>query len=346
MGCSQDTDCQPGNVCTRNICIPRGKGPGPGPAKPPEPKDGNDPITPDQLTLLIQKVAIEITRLQASGTTDPVLRARVQVFEKIMKKLEEIRDNLQCGSLDPRDIPIKLQDYNKFLPAIGNSSAGIAGLLSKSGYSSLSSLFNAYDSGDVKGPQIAAQLFETYADSLLNGLSYQVNYTSPNEVAARQAEAIISQASLGGRAYAGQSGVMDTGHPMTCKGSRGDFDKKIRQLDMDEFEGRHPRHNSQYFDDNDYDGEYERIMGPPTNPRGAKFDWKERSVNICKNVKLMGLDPKDFGCDDDSKDPLRSNDFSWRGYAQMVCTRLATHSDPAMPVQLGCPPVSWKGWRQ
>ena len=75
----------------------------------------------------------------------------------------------------------------------------------------------------------------------------------------------------------------------------------------------------------------------------SSFDWNKLAKSIRRNVVNMELEPKDFGIYPD--DFVGSPDFSWRGYVRMICTRLATHSDPGVPEQSGCPPVSWKGWR-
>lgn len=307
------------------------------------PVAGQEPITPDQLSLLSQKLAVEIVRLQASGTTDPVLQARADMFSKIRQTIDDLNTRIKNGSLAAKDIPIKVSDYEKFLPALGDKSAGIGGLLSKSGYGSLSSLFNAYDAGDASGSDIAAALFETYADELLKGLSYKidVSYTSPNELAKRQAEATTWDAQRAIRLnVTGDQPPLDTAHPLTASGSRGAFESQIRKMDMAGFQGKNPLDAAAPVDQ---DG---AIVRPPTEAptKIGKFDWKNRSDAICLNVVRAGLNPAEFGCM--PKAAVVSPDYSWRGHAKMVCSRLATHSDPATPEQMGCPPVSWKGWSQ
>ena len=37
-------------------------------------------------------------------------------------------------------------------------------------------------------------------------------------------------------------------------------------------------------------------------------------------------------------------EFSWRGYAKMICSRLMATPDPALPETCGCPPANWSGW--
>lgn len=291
-------------------------------------RSDSQPISTDQLMVLNQKLAVEITRLQASGTNDPVLQARVNVFTNIKQSIDSMITSIQNGTMDPATIPIYVKDYNTFLPALGDSSAGISGLLSKSGYPTLSSLFNAYDAGDISGSQIASQLFQTYADSLFKGMSYKVDlsYTSPNEVAVRQAEAVTASAaatagsvspSIQYSSYApsfGNNSLVSTNHPLTMFGSRGGFDAKIRLMDIANF----------------------------NDTSAGGFDWKKLSDSIARNVGNMGLNTEDFGIMNDTSSV--GPNFSWRGYTKMVCSRLATHSDPAVPEQCGCPPVSWKGW--
>lgn len=304
---------------------------------------GKEPITPDQLSLLSQKLAVEIVRLKASGTTDPVLQARADMFTKIRQTIDDLNTRVKNGSLPAKDIPIKVADYEKFLPALGDKSAGIGGLLSKSGYSSLSSLFNAYDAGDASGSDIAAALFETYAEDLLKGLSYKidVSYTSPNEVARKQAEATAWDAQRAIRLNStGDQAPLSTNHPLTTAGSRGAFDAQIRKMDMAGFQGKNPLDAAAPVDQDP------AIVRPPTDAptKIGKFDWKARADAICLNVARAGLNPAEFGCM--PKSATVSGDYSWRGNAKMICSRLATHSDPAIPEQMGCPPVSWKGWKQ
>ena len=277
--------------------------------------EDTQPITLKQLKLLSTSIGAEILRLKASGTTDPVINARVNIFTKINQTVTDLLTKIGNGSMTEKDIPITVKDYNKFLPAIGDSSAGIAGLLSSSGYGALSNLFNAYDVGDASGSQIAAALFERYAKDMIDGLSYNisVSYTSDNDV--KKQKALASYA----KAYASSKL-----HPGT-EGARGDFDKTVR--DLDGFENG------------------ENSVRPPSVSGGkaGSFDWKGRAEAITDAIKRAGMNPSDYGCLE--KGAHVSAGYSWRGHTKMICSRLATNADPAIPEQMGCPPVSWKGWR-
>ena len=259
----------------------------------------------------------------------------MDIFTKIRQQIDNLINRLNAGTLKPTDIPIKKADYEKFLPTLGTNSGGIGGLISRSGGGSLSSLFNSYDAGDISGGELAAMIFEKYADDILKGLSYtlSLSYTSPNEVAVENAKA--SQAVAQQQKGAGMltnEGPIDTNYPMTTQGSRGDFERQIREMDLQGFQGN-PLEQS--------DGTPRPPAVTPT--KVGKFDWEARATTVCENVKKAGLNPADFGCLPNSA--TVSSDYSWRGHTKMVCSRLATHIDPGLPEQMGCPPVSWKGWR-
>lgn len=267
--------------------------------------DATKPITLAQLKLLQTSISAETMRLQASGTTDPIIAARVRVFTNIGNTVNDLVTKVSNGGMKEADIPITVNDYAKFLPALGNSSGGIGGLLSSNGLGALSNLFNAYDAGDASGAQVAAALFQAYAKQMGDGLSFNVSYTSTNEVANNQALATYAKAY--GTSMAGASNP------------RGDFERIIDA--------------------------FENGVRPPSEIAGnpGKFDWKARADAITDNISRAGMNPADFGCLE--KGAAVSPGYSWRGHAKMVCSRLATNADPATPEQMGCPPVSWKGWR-
>jgi hypothetical protein len=240
----------------------------------------------------------------------------VNIFTKINQTVTDLLTKIANGSMAEKDIPIKKKDYNNFLPALGDSSAGIGGLLSSSGYGSLSNLFNAYDVGDASGAQVAAALFERYAKDMLKGLSYNVtvSYTSDNDVKKQKALASYAKAYASSKLHPG------------ADGARGEFDTTVRQLDdVAGFEDSGPR--------------------PPSLSGGkvGSFDWKARAEAITDAIKRAGMNPSDYGCLE--KGAHVSAGYSWRGHAKMICSRLATNADPAIPEQMGCPPVSWRGWR-
>ena len=62
---------------------------------------------------------------------------------------------------------------------------------------------------------------------------------------------------------------------------------------------------------------------------------------LVNQIKKRGLNPADFGVISQKV----SDDFSWKGYTRMICTRLEATMDPSLPETCGCPPMNWPGWR-
>jgi hypothetical protein len=75
----------------------------------------------------------------------------------------------------------------------------------------------------------------------------------------------------------------------------------------------------------------------------SSFDWKKRSNEICRALKSRGLDTKDYGCMPDNVEVGPA--FSYKGYANMICTRVAANYDTGLGSLVGCPPLDWPGWR-
>ena len=90
-------------------------------------------------------------------------------------------------------------------------------------------------------------------------------------------------------------------------------------------------------------GEFESAVQTMSGQTPARLDWKTRSQQICEQVKRRNMNPYDYGCMKNTADV--SETFSFRGYAKMICARLATNYDPGIPELCGCPPPTWPGWR-
>lgn len=152
-------------------------------------------------------------------------------------------------------------------------------------------------------------LVNKYADQIINGVSatFQVKYTSPNELGLARA-----------------SSINKTGFP-----SMADLNNVS---------------NAKFMPADSGVPVTDRLAALPMNGgRGpAQFDWRQRAKEIEDQVKKRGLNPADFGIT-----PIKtaSPEFSWKGYARMICTRLQATMDPALPVTCGCPPMDWTGWR-
>lgn len=74
----------------------------------------------------------------------------------------------------------------------------------------------------------------------------------------------------------------------------------------------------------------------------GSFDWKKRAYDIVDQVKKRELNPADYGIMD--SEAKVSREFSWKGYAKMICTRLQASSTFNLDELCGCPSAGWKGW--
>lgn len=291
-------------------------------------EDASGTIIPPKATLAELKdanlrVAAEVARLQASGTTDPVFQARINTLNKIAQQLQTMINQLNAKTLLPADVPVTSKELQDFLPALGDPSKPINKMLdSLNAPKGLSNLFPSYEGGDVKASELANSIFKNYGDSIFKGLSWNLNlkYTSNNDLAKTQAESQAIQ-----KATSAQEFKLGGNTP-----ARGAFDQAIQDLQT----SSSPKVIQ-------VPGSVRPVFAPLNT---SQFDWRERSSQICESIRRQGLDPADFGCLKNTSKV--GQDFSWRGYAKMVCTRLQTTGDSGIPEICGCPPVGWKGWRQ
>jgi len=293
---------------------------------------------------LILKLNIEITRLSASGTTDANTQSRISVLSAIKQRVEDLKADVKSGVRTLASIPITKADIAKFLPAISNPNSAIPDLLSDFGLQSvLSSLFPNYALGDVSGAAISKQLFDKYMKDMTQNLSWEIelNYKGQAEqdIAANYASAMrdaryavdntgTPTASNG----VPNTKVTTTTNSVTDSSYRGLFESVISSVTGKDAKvsvgmGGVSSHS-------------DKKAGSTTAPH---FDWKARSTQICNQINARGLKAYDFGCL--KPDAVVSDNFSWRGYTRMVCTRLGTVYDPSIPDLCGCPPPSWLGWR-
>lgn len=285
--------------------------------------ESNDRLNLGEVKELKVRIQAEIARLSSSGATNPVTTARINTLNTIKLNVENIIKEVEGGLRPAAEIPIMKKDRDSFLPLMSDVDKPLPQLLNSANLPlSISNAFPAYGPGDASAAKQAQLLFEQYGEKLFNGLSWSLGlkFTSPNEVAAAVAK--------GPGAEKSEDPVFMTGSGRDIvPGSsavpfpRGEMESTTGGMEVDRLEAR------------------------PTLDVGktAKFDWRSKAAQICDSIRKQGMDPNDFGCMDPSKQV--SPDYSWRGNARMVCTRLLTTPDPGLPETCGCPPMEWPGWR-
>ena len=249
--------------------------------------------TPQDLEEFVAKITGEITRLSASGTTDPITNARVTALTQLRSDIQTILEQLDSGALMPTEIPIMKKDIDDAFPVLGN-------------------ILPSNLQNDPNTTREINNLINKYADTIVNGISasFGVKYTSPQE--AEKARALAST-------------IERTGFP-----SAADLDNAC---------------NTKFMPDGGVAPVTDRLAPRPQDAgRGpSQFNWEQRAKEIEAQVKKRGLKASDFGIMPGNTKV--SKDFSWKGYASMICTRLQATMDPALPETCGCPPMDWTGWR-
>ena len=292
--------------------------------------------TRDDLNETILKIYAEMQRLSSSGTTDPVIPARLSGLTSMRLDLQGLIQKLDSGILLPQDIPVYKSDIQKLLPLLPNVNQPLPTILKSAGLSPLLANILPVKAGSKESEFVAQnqQAINSALDRLVKGLSWSVNleYTSENKAAAGKAPQEYfspKDQSLFETGVPSTSELNATANPMgtTFKisdmGSRGSrtFPMSLEEQRMDALKAASPQ---------------------ATQP--GNFDWRGRAQQIRQSIERRGLNPSDFGCLTPAQENSVSPDFSWRGYCKMICQRLQTTTDPGLPETCGCPPQGWLGW--
>jgi len=290
----------------------------------------DSPANMYQLRDLILRISAEITRLKASGATDPVINSRINALTTVMTSVNNIIKQVENGTLLESNIPILQSSYINFLQVMSNYNSALPNILAKSGLSdALNNLFPFYNSGDTgaTGANLARSIFDKYAGNFMNNLSWDLNLRYTGETEKEIAEELakgLAKSVLGTSASTStDSGSNHSAAPPTTY--RGMFDSIVKNASNNS--------NASLTDSN----------SASANSAPAKLDWKDRSRDICQMISRRGLDPYEYGCMKDTS--AVSETFSFRGYTKMICNRLSTNYDPGIPELCGCPDPTWHGWR-
>jgi hypothetical protein len=282
-------------------------------AVPPTAATTPERATVADLTSFITRITSEITTLSASGTSDPVKIKRIAALTQLKNSVQTIINNVNSGTVQASQIPILKSDVQNAFPALSNTNQPLSSVLQSAGLSTaLTNLIVPHSGGNSEIVKEVKEIIEKYADQILNGVSatFNVKYISPRETELM---------------HASSSMVDKSGFPSAS--------------DLDHVS------NTQFMPADTGAPVTDRLAPAPSDAgRGpSQFDWKQRANEIEDQVKRRGLNPNDFGIMPEGTNV--SNDFSWKGYTRMMCTRLQATSDPALGITCGCPPMDWKGWR-
>jgi hypothetical protein len=300
-------------------------------------EDAGPRATKDELNELVIKIYAEMQRLSASGTSDPVIQARVTALTNMRLDVQSILQKLDSGDMKPADIPIYKSDIQKLLPLLPNVNDPLPTIIKKAGLSPALANMLPVKAGSKESDYLAQnqEVFMSAIDRLAKGLSWSVSleYTSENKAAAGGAGRgnldtnlyNIHDESLFSTGFPSDSELTTTSNPIGTK-----------------FKPTNGSGATNY----PISLEEQRLAALEVS-KGTEvghFDWKQRAKDIRESIRNRGLNPTDFGCLTPAQESNVSPSFSWRGYCKMVCNRLTTTMDPGLPETCGCPPQGWMGW--
>lgn len=296
-----------------------------------------------QLEEFRTKVVVEIKRLSASGTSDPVVNARINTLTRIQADVDQVLEQLKQGQVTPETVPIYAADIEKALPLLGNPTSPLPQILRQTGLPP--AVANLFPGGlSPRDAEQAAQIdnvVKGYMNQIFEGASWDVNlginvnYDSPRaaEIAKANAKRVsfkesdglpgIEDETMGG---APMNGAQEYGTPVQVGASKQEY-------------AQHTLAGATSFDKG-LPGTSDRILPTPTS---GTLDWKERAKQITDQIKKRGIDPTVYGALPSGAQV--SPEFQWKGYTKMLCSRVLANADPGFGQSIGCPPPEWVGWR-
>ena len=270
------------------------------------------PATIAELTEFKTRIQAEMDRLSASGALDAITQQRIRSLEKVKQYVQQIMDEVQSKKLPENRIPIMKSSLDVAFKSLSSNSP-LPDVFNDS-------QINAYLKGILPDnmaddPEVAQTIAE-YLRSFTNNLSWNFGVKYVSDAERDLAISYNNRANQEGR------DTEDTNLAMAGSAA-----------------GHLPENYSSKAQVSD-----EFANTPQESCRGpASFDWKKRSNEICRALKARGLETKDYGCmpEDVEVGPA----FSYKGYARMICTRVASNYDTGLGSLVGCPPLDWAGWR-
>jgi len=300
------------------------------------PSQGKTKATKVELQLLQTKITAAILTLSSSGTTDPVVQARIKNLQAMYTDTTDMINKLNKGIWTGTDVPVYSQDIKAIIPNLADPKKVIPDITRQGSGKKLSPVeqYIATLVGEENTPDVFKNLKEKGMFKMTFDLGYNI---SPPEK---------SHSHLGHLGHLGQhSQLGQLGSNMVSTNTTYDLltDKEHSSSNpsMDSIQPSSAvTMNGPY--DNTMSGMDDRAEAIQKSNTPSHLDWKARAKGICDQIKQRGLDPLDFGCIPEGS--KLSPAYSWRGHTKMVCGRLGSTMDPGLPQTCGCPPPNWKGW--
>jgi len=312
-----------------------------------------EPATEQQLQDFSGRVQGEVMRLSSSGTTDPVITARIGNLTRMKNDVDGVLDKIKTGALLPLEVPIMGADLDKALPVLSDISQPLPQILRTLQLpAGLANMLPA----SMQNPQTGT-LLQKYAQDFLDGasasISFNVNYASPRSATQKQQKSTLADTGFPSPLdldnVAEDSSLMDMDAPDAVTDVYAQDPRAEGRVPITQgVEGRAPiTQGSSQRVGQGLDQASKRSNNLVLGAAG-QFDWKARALQITQQIRKRGLNPNDFGAKNErelASMPINQlNPFSWKGYTRMICTRLQAVDMNRTDEMCGCPPSTWKGW--
>lgn len=282
------------------------------------PVQGKTKATKAELQLLQTKVMAAILTLSTSGTTDPVVTARIKNLQAMYTDVTDMVNKLNKGLWTATDVPVYSQDIKAIIPKLADPTKSIPDVTKQGSGRHLSPVEKAIAS--LVGEEHASDVFKSLKDNGMFKVSFDLGYNTSGPTGSTGSNIVSINKSID---------ILDNGEHTSHNPSMNSINPSS-SITM----------NGPY--DNSMSGMDDRAEAIQKANRPSHLDWKARVKGICDQIKQRGLNPLDFGCVPEGS--KLSPAYSWRGHAKMVCGRLGSTMDPGLPETCGCPPPNWKGW--
>jgi hypothetical protein len=289
------------------------------------------PASLSQLNDFSARIETAIQKLGQSGTTDPIIQARIGNLTKMKTDVDTVIQKLNSKALLPANVPIMESDVKNALPALGDVTKSLPNVIQD---------IKNDNYGDGSVLNTIAKFLTSYGPQIIENSSLKLDL-SMGYSAKQQQQANMNVP--GQNPYSGPSTLTNTGFP-----SNADLDSVASGSDMYSMAQGNEMGNANATDPYAMDPRAEgrsvaanRLFPTDKNP-SAPFDWKKRTGDIIEQIQRRQMNPADFGAMPATTKV--SKDFSWKGYAKMICTRLMAAEPNRLDEMCGCPPSQWKGW--
>jgi hypothetical protein len=303
-------------------------------------ENAHNPASEQDLIEFSAKIQGEILRLTASGTTDPINTMRVSALTNIKTNVDETIQKLQSGSLNQADVQIMKSDIANALPNLGNPNEPLPSILQTFNLPmGLSNMLPPNPVGNQEATGDRSDIIKGYAKEFLQGVSASIGiklkYISQREGDIEKARSKAADSTIDITGFPSSSDLLSIADGNTMSFGAEYPSRNVAESSQD------PKAVAELSNAN-----AKKMTDPyAADPRieGRKpqhFDWKERSKHIEGQIRRRGYTDNTFGLMPPNN--AVGADFSWKGYAEMICKRLQANMDTGLAQACGCPPGDWK----